>query len=454
MGILHLLLVLGSIALAQGNEECSFNATRITTRLRTPRVSVQAVYDGDDTIYLVGGYGDGGAMQDILKFTISTEEITAIGQIPIPLEGFSVARDDIDRLYIMRGHQSSWRTTDIYRFTPDSGEYEASYVGSFAEEDSHSTVFQADEWSAYLLGGYWGKTVIKYDFLRNTTETLLEHPYCYKMHPVYDHATNSTIVFCDKGPANDGAFVWKYDVATNKVTTLLEDFPRFGDQVGSSWDGEDAFIYALFGTELPYGGLLQYNHPSGNLTFIPVGNFPGTSTSPLRSAATVHVPHLNRLYLFGGSRANQSPFFQDSIYHINLGCRKPPPTSPTPPTSTTTERPQPDLVDCSNKTDGFYPHPLGCEMFVGCRSGQASVYTCPDPYLFDPQISTCNQPHLVDCQLTCEDKDDGLHPHPYDCALVISCNRGSMDVFKCPPPLLFDPVNRICNFPDLVDCNV
>jgi len=315
-------------------------------------------------------------------------------------------------------------------------------------------VFQADEWSAYIMGGSWGREVIKYDFLQNTTQTLMEHPYCYNMLPIYDAATHSAIVFCDKGPANTGAFVWKYDVEGNRVTTLLEDFPRFSDQAGASWDGEDAYMYALFGGEIPYGGLLQYNHPSGNLSFIPVEDFPGTSSSPLRSAATVHVPHLNRLYLFGGSRTNQNPFFQDSIYYINLGCPKQQPTTPTPPT-TTTEMPQPDLWDCTNKTDGFYPHPLGCELFIGCRFGEGSVYTCPDPYLFDPTLTTCNQPHLVDCQLTCEGKVDGLHPHPYDCALVISCDGGdSMDVFKCPPPLLFDPVMRICNFPDLVNCNV
>jgi len=82
----------------------------------------------------------------------------------------------------------------------------------------------------------------------------------------------------------------------------------------------------------------------------------------------------------------------------------------------------------------------------------AEYYECPKPLLFDPILGSCNFPQLVDCEISCSGKIDGLYPHPQDCALFITCYAEELSVYKCPPPLLFDPKEAKCNFPENVTC--
>jgi len=103
---------------------------------------------------------------------------------------------------------------------------------------------------------------------------------------------------------------------------------------------------------------------------------------------------------------------------------------------------------------GSYPHPYDCSLFINCYHEEMTVFACPPPLLFDPDLATCNAPGLVDCGLTCTDKPDGPHPHPHDCSLFIVCFAGELDIYKCPDPLLFDPVVKTCRHPEFVDCSV
>lgn len=100
----------------------------------------------------------------------------------------------------------------------------------------------------------------------------------------------------------------------------------------------------------------------------------------------------------------------------------------------------------------MYPHPADCSQFIGCRSEELTIFQCPTPLLFDPIQKSCQPPEEVECRTSCIDRPNGEYPHPHDCSLFIICRDGDANLYKCPPPLLFDPILSACNFPDDVDC--
>src|SRR5689334_21516993 len=100
---------------------------------------------------------------------------------------------------------------------------------------------------------------------------------------------------------------------------------------------------------------------------------------------------------------------------------------------------------------GFYPHPTDCAQFIGCHDEELDHFTCSPPLLFDPVSGFCDLPEFVDCETSCTGKPDGAYPHPHDCSLYILCHFEVLTLVKCPPPLLWDPVLVVCNYPDAVD---
>jgi hypothetical protein len=171
--------------------------------------------------------------------------------------------------------------------------------------------------------------------------------------------------------------------------------------------------------------------------FTPVTNYPGVNGTYFDDTSAVFVEKLNRIYIFGGyTQTNGSWKYHDSIWYIEL----PPPPPPS--------------FDCSNLTEGSYPHPTDCASFFICLDGElAGEFTCPPTLLFDPIQQTCKSPSQVFCFFTCAGRE-GVFPHPSDCSKFISCTGGTsaIEVFDCPEPLLFDPILLKCNLPQLVNC--
>ena len=59
-----------------------------------------------------------------------------------------------------------------------------------------------------------------------------------------------------------------------------------------------------------------------------------------------------------------------------------------------------NTVDCSNKPDGtFLPDPADCSRFFICDAGRPWMKQCPTPLYFDPMINVCNWPELVNCNV-------------------------------------------------------
>ncbi|XP_021960144.1 uncharacterized protein LOC110856009 isoform X2 [Folsomia candida] len=102
---------------------------------------------------------------------------------------------------------------------------------------------------------------------------------------------------------------------------------------------------------------------------------------------------------------------------------------------------------------GWHPHPYDCAMYIGCQAnGDMLLLRCPEPLLFDPGAITCRPPQQVNCATTCVGKPNGVHPHPQDCSLFITCVNEELAVSGCQIPLLFDPALLQCNLPESVTC--
>jgi hypothetical protein len=177
----------------------------------------------------------------------------------------------------------------------------------------------------------------------------------------------------------------------------------------------------------------------GSREFAPVSDFPAGNGSSFDGTSVVYVEKLNRIYIFGGYTVANNDIFtdHDSIWYIDL------PFPLLPP------------FDCSNLTQGSYPHPTDCASFFICLDGTlAGEFKCSSTDLFDPIQQTCNIPEKVVCFFTCEGREGPL-PHPSDCSKFIVCREGlsQIDVFDCPEPLLFDPVLLKCNLPQFVECS-
>jgi hypothetical protein len=87
----------------------------------------------------------------------------------------------------------------------------------------------------------------------------------------------------------------------------------------------------------------------------------------------------------------------------------------------------PPAFHCSGLPNGSHPHPSDCASFFICRQGegQEGPFTCPQPLLFDPILKTCNSPQLVECFVSCEGRANGPSPHPNDCdRKFLLCNVG------------------------------
>lgn len=82
------------------------------------------------------------------------------------------------------------------------------------------------------------------------------------------------------------------------------------------------------------------------------------------------------------------------------------------------------------------------------------LLSCQPPLLFDTVEKVCDFIDELQCGTSCVDRPDGRYPHPHDCSLYIICRSGVTNLVKCPPPLLFDGEELACTYPENVNCSI
>ncbi|XP_062564148.1 protein obstructor-E-like [Armigeres subalbatus] len=115
---------------------------------------------------------------------------------------------------------------------------------------------------------------------------------------------------------------------------------------------------------------------------------------------------------------------------------------------------------CLGRPDGFFANDFReCEAFFTCVRQTAVPGRCPDGFHFNEEEQKCDYPWNVVC-LICEESttEPGVNPIPEffpienECRKYTLCAGGIGFLRECSAGLMFDPVLRICDVEDNVNC--
>jgi N-acetylneuraminic acid mutarotase len=132
-----------------------------TTKLPRKLGSHSVLYDGNDSIYIMGGFY-GSYLDDILVFSISSQNITRIGSLPSKSFGGMMEWDNFGNIFYFGG--GFYDGKQVYKFDPVtriSSEmaqlpYDVRWGASIKQNNSSNTV--------YILGGReQGKELLSFD---------------------------------------------------------------------------------------------------------------------------------------------------------------------------------------------------------------------------------------------------------------------------------------------------
>ncbi|XP_021964186.1 uncharacterized protein LOC110859530 isoform X2 [Folsomia candida] len=470
MGLIKIvILILSFTFLCQGQR---LTATYSAARLPYAMDRTAAYYDGVDSIYLFGGRANSYEVRSISVYSISQDTIKMVGSISSTYLFESCVESATNGNLYYFGNVASSYSFDISRNTT-----EAIAALPFYPADCGALKLNHTSNIVYIFKDSPLRTFDLETMVLTEVATLTHYP------TISTKIGNSAIFFSGvSGPAL--ARVTKLNLDTMEMETRNTGLHTLSyARVASDLV---RYVYIIGGyvpaADRPTQTIIQWDTQLHQHVYIPVDNYPFSYSeeSWQYSPASVYVEKLNRIYYFGGryrQRVGGGTMPLSAIWHVNLSDIDPP-ASTTIPTEypstteeepeteittesaittsttviTTTTTPNPEIITCQNKTDGMYPHPYDCAMFIGCHNGELEIFTCPVPLLFDPVASTCMPPHLVDCNISCVGKPDGVYPHGQDCSLFITCVSEILEVYRCPPPLLFDPILLVCNYPEFVDC--
>ncbi|XP_077256946.1 uncharacterized protein LOC143894503 isoform X1 [Temnothorax americanus] len=139
--------------------------------------------------------------------------------------------------------------------------------------------------------------------------------------------------------------------------------------------------------------------------------------------------------------------------------------TPTVPTKRPSGTPRSDLK-CYDE-DNKMPYKYDCRFYYKCSNGKMILKTCPRNLYFNPKLRVCDFPENVACDAGSENvptipTSTKCHsmtgttkiPHETDCNLYYVCENGISALKKChSPELVFNPILKVCDFPENYICN-
>ncbi|XP_035710045.1 uncharacterized protein LOC118436330 [Folsomia candida] len=488
------------LILSQLSKGQLLTAEYLDAKLPFPNRCPRGVFNGDDLIYLLGGSGaDGVSQNQILSLSVSTSTLQSVGVLPGNGRRGTIQSDAFGNMYYIGGGDGHHF---VFKFDPVTNRSTVAASLPYNVEDSTSVKILDNNNTVYILGGDdFGDGLLAFDLELLTYANVSTLPFAINQGTSVRGNDLKMYIFDDSSTLEQKQAI-ELDLVTLRMMSVgPPTLPQFIYWPSSVFDG-DKFAYIIGGylpnvesdedddnnVLTPTGGIIQFDTVTFENRFLPVRNLPveGLSYFTLAPAA-VYVNTLNRIYFFGGQSFNYTvngTVTHDDIFYIDLTPLSPstlppttttggqPSTTSTPTTLTTTTLTtmttsvaptttvpistttlNPDLFSCTDRPNGLYPHPTDCAMYIGCHDGELLVFSCPPPLLFDPVKKACDFPDVVDCDLTCVGKPDASYPHPHDCSLYIMCRSEVLNVFRCPPPLLFHPELLTCAFPEEVTCS-
>lgn len=328
-------------------------ANLASARLPSGRSHVSAIYDGDDSIYILGGNSyPSGALDSILHYSISEDRIATIGTLPTPMYGGRITMSSNNEVFLL----GSLSSTDIVRFSP--GVENATVVAQLPHTFYESSLIQFNGF-VHILGGWVDMDATSQGFFPsiNGTEGFRVNAALWINDSLYPPFY---MIFGNILSTGENAVV-RYDpVSEDARYTLLPELPHvFGHSMAFT-DIKDGNVY-LVGILGFFPGIARFEPSTNLVTLLPVSGFPGSDGNSLSKSGNVYVDKLNRIYMIGGRNSTRE--YRDEIWYIDLypEVTQSPSSISTPSTTPwTTTTQNPEVFDCTNKTGGMYPHPEDC----------------------------------------------------------------------------------------------
>ncbi|CAD6189236.1 unnamed protein product [Caenorhabditis auriculariae] len=112
---------------------------------------------------------------------------------------------------------------------------------------------------------------------------------------------------------------------------------------------------------------------------------------------------------------------------------------------------------CVGKADGYFS--IGCSStYFSCIEGNSQKMMCPAGLKFSSSSNRCEyEDHVPECHRgapasspneynSCTEKENGLYSFGKCSQSYVTCYNERMMVGKCAPPLVFNPVNSLCDY--------
>ncbi|XP_018053081.1 PREDICTED: uncharacterized protein LOC108690346 [Atta colombica] len=125
----------------------------------------------------------------------------------------------------------------------------------------------------------------------------------------------------------------------------------------------------------------------------------------------------------------------------------------------------PDSSKCYDENNEI-PHENDCRLYYKCNNGEKILKTCPRNLYFNPKLRVCDYPENVACNveenipststpIKCKTITETTNiPHETNCNLYYVCDNGVSILKKCSPNLVFNPILKVCDFPENYVCKV
>ena len=221
-------------------------AVRCNEKLPTPRDGVSAVYDGDDGIYLFGGY-DGSYLREALKYSISEDKLEVAGTLPEPsyYGGSFISNNNI---FHIAGYSPN---AEIYQYLPELKSFAT--VSNLTNRSHHFSTVQIDLQTVLLIGGWNTNTdIVRFNVSSLQTEKIADLPgnrtTDYEQSSIWVPEKEAVYIFTGHSTGNIN--ITKYFPSNNSFHVVPTKFPRLSWGSQAVYDGRYGYLFGLHSDEL------------------------------------------------------------------------------------------------------------------------------------------------------------------------------------------------------------
>ena len=268
-----------------------------------------AVYDGVDSIFLLGGYsGDGAYLDSVIKYSLADESVQVVGTFLPLASGVSLLHEG--NIFYVGGYDGRNSSAAVYRYSISTDNY--SLVHQLPVPISGmSSAWDPSSQSVYVFGGFGTDALVfEYNPRANSLEQVSRLPYFIQSAAAVWVTNGLTYVLGGRNEyGRDSDLIFEYDPNTKIVTRVPRFLPEYLTN-GCAVLATTNYVYTLGGR-----AFMRFNPTNYELERVTLDGWPNW----LEGMACIHVPKSGRVYVFGGSFQRYSPpSLTNQIAYIDL----------------------------------------------------------------------------------------------------------------------------------------